>query len=128
MNAEPLDIHDETQECLQHTDSQHGDVVAASPEPPAQTRDDGARHEGKPNEADHVVPVSQATSANCLRGEKMAEEAGTEEKNPEPDSNAATRTDDSQGRCASVCSFFHVTSMTWLSCSAFLNSGLVTTS
>ena len=73
MNAESLDIHEQANDRLQNTETQQRDVVAAFPEPPAQTSDDGARHEGQHNEAEDVVPVRQVGSANCSRREKMGE-------------------------------------------------------
>jgi hypothetical protein len=103
MNTEPLDVYHEAQECLQNTERQYGDVVAASPEPPTQTRDDAARHEGQPNEAEDVVPVSHVASANCVRGEKVAKKARTKEYEPEPNPNAATRIADGDYTWRSHC-------------------------
>jgi hypothetical protein len=43
MNMEPLDIYHGAEKCLNHTDNQQRDVMAAFPEAPAQARDEGAR-------------------------------------------------------------------------------------
>ena len=64
MNTKSLERNEKAQECSQNTESQQGDLVTASPEPPAQPREDGARHHGQPDEADDVVPVRQLASAN----------------------------------------------------------------
>ena len=90
MNTKSLDINEKAQECLQNTESQQGDLVSASPDPPAQPREDSARHQGQPDEAGDVVPVRQLASANCLRREKMAQQARTKEYGPEPDPKAST--------------------------------------
>ena len=90
MNTKSLDINDEAQECLQNTESQQGDLVTASPEPPTQPCEDGARHHGQPNKARDVVPVRHVASANCLRREKMAQQARTKKYESQPDPKAAT--------------------------------------
>src|SRR5205807_9347519 len=46
-NMEPLEINHEAQKRLNHAENQQRDVVAPSPESPAQTRDKCARREGK---------------------------------------------------------------------------------
>jgi len=65
--------------------------MTAFPESPAQTGEDAARHEGQSNEAKDVVSVSHVASANCSRGEEVAEEARTKEYEAKPRPNANTR-------------------------------------
>ena len=79
MNIEPLDIYHGAEKCLKRTKTQQRDVMAASPEAPAQTREDGARHESKEDEADDVIPVGDVVATNRPRCKKMPEQANSKE-------------------------------------------------
>lgn len=104
MNTEPLDVYNNSHDCLQNSKRQHGNVIATSPEPPAQTRENGTRRDGQHNKAKDVVTVGHVASANCLRGEKVAEKGGTEEHESEPKPKLVTRIMDEDGRSRSHCS------------------------
>src|ERR1700738_3092077 len=108
MNTEPRDIDHEAQERLKRTENKQRDVMAALPEAPAQARDDGARHEGKADEAGDMVSVGQVGAAYCLCREKMPEQAAAKENWTAPDPAAASCACD--GDCARR---FHCTSVGW---------------
>ena len=58
---------------LNHTDDQHGGIVAAFPESPTQTCDDGTRYEQDEKEAEDVMLISHAAPADRLRRENVRE-------------------------------------------------------
>ena len=87
MNAEPLDVDVDTEQRLDDTDDQEGDVVSASPEAPAKSRNYRGRQEGQPGKAAEVVAVCDVASADRSRGEVVAQEARNEEREPQPDPN-----------------------------------------
>jgi hypothetical protein len=60
------------------------DVMAASPEPPAEAGDDRTRHEENDEKAEHMVPVRQSAAADCVSRQEMAEQANHEQDNAEP--------------------------------------------
>ena len=79
VNAEPLDVDVDAEQRLDATDDQEGDVVSASPEAPAKSRNYRGRQEGQPGKAAEVVAVCDVASADRTRGEVVAQEAGNEE-------------------------------------------------
>jgi hypothetical protein len=78
MNTEPLDIYDGAENCLKSTENQQRDVMASSPEAPAQAREDSARHDSKEEETDDMIPVSDVVAADRPRCKKMPEQANRE--------------------------------------------------
>jgi len=86
---EPLEINHEAQKRLNHAENQQRDVVAPSPESPAQTRDKCARHEGKEHETKDVVPVGHVASADGPRGKEMTEQPTDKEQHTDPKPAAA---------------------------------------
>src|SRR5258705_8438996 len=58
--------------------------MAPSPEAPTQCPEDGARHEGEAEEADHVVPVRHVAAADGAGGEIVTEKPDDEENRADP--------------------------------------------
>ena len=88
---EPLDVYKDAEEGLNRAEYQQRDVMAASPEEPPETHDEGAGQQRNPNEADHVVPVGYVAAADRSRCKPMSEKANDKEYDAEPYPAAAPR-------------------------------------
>jgi hypothetical protein len=83
MNVEPHRIDPNAENRLNHTDDQHSDILATSPESPTQQRDDRSSYQKNQEEAEDVIPVIDI-GADCPRREKMSEETDGNEYYAEP--------------------------------------------
>src|SRR5207253_5261341 len=84
MNVEPVDVDHDAKNRLHRTDDQQRDVVAASPETPAQGRDDGARHESQEYKTLDVILVSDVVAPDRTRGQLMPGQAIAEKYYADP--------------------------------------------
>lgn len=78
MNVESLDVYHEPDDCLNRAENQQRDVMAAPPETPAETGDQGARDDGEEKESCDVVSVGHEGAADRSRRKQMTEQAGDE--------------------------------------------------
>jgi hypothetical protein len=79
-NVESLDVDHDAEERLNCTDGQHRDVTPASPEEPAQARDDcPGNHENQEESEDMMLVRERTITANRPRCKKMSEEANANE-------------------------------------------------
>jgi hypothetical protein len=88
-DMEPLDIDHEAEQRLNRTDDQKRDVMAASPETPAEGRNDGARHDENQEETEDVIPESHIAAADCSRSKEMPEKTEDKEYDTEPNPGGA---------------------------------------
>jgi hypothetical protein len=79
VNIEPVDVDHDAEKGLNDADDQHSDVKAASPEAPAQARDDGTRDDENQEKAEDVIPESDVAAADGSCCKKMSEEANHNE-------------------------------------------------
>jgi hypothetical protein len=95
MNIEPVDVDHDAEKRLNDADNQHCDIRAASPEAPAQSRDDGTRHDENQEKAEDVIPESDIAAADRSRRKKMSEESNDKENYAEPNPERFHLVDDS---------------------------------